>query len=237
MIISSVTQLHPPQGRSLVYARYFILIKMYIYYILSPKDTVSQITINTSLIISYTVCKLFYWLGGIKISGSIGKIQANERYIIIANHTSRHDAPMIISSLPFKAFKKMLPIRFFTAEKELYKKYTGVIIRMCGGFRSHSVKDKISGLHGGLTLSDNEETLFMFPQGKMVKNKHEFMTGVAYLVKKRNFHIIPTYVSVANGKKKVVFGKSFELTQKQTCLDDIDLTQLLQKRVYSLKKK
>ena len=210
---------------------------MYVYYILSPKNKISQIIIKISLLVSYIFSKLFYKFTGIEVCGDIGKMDKNKRYIIIANHVSRHDTHMIVSSLPVIDFVGLLPIRFFTAQKELDKKITGLIIKLCGGFPSHSKENCISGLRGSLELSDNNETLFMFPQGKIRSKKHKFITGISYLSKKREFNIIPVYVSIGEAKKhkKVVFGKSFILTNKQLQYSDEKIANMLQEKVYLLK--
>lgn len=173
-----------------------------------------------------------------KIHESIINIE-KRRILIICNHLTRVDPYLVLSVLPFSVYKKLLPIRFFTANMYFKSEVVSLLLKLQGCFHSHTVINKISGLKGGLKFSDSGHTLFMFPQGKRVRNLTESANvtiGPAYLAKYRNFTILPVHIDYSPDKKRVVinWGKAFTI-EKDMIHEDLQLTsKLIMEEVFKL---
>lgn len=161
------------------------------------------------------------------------------RYLIVANHRKRIDSYLILSTLPYSVYKDLLPIRFFTANVYLSNLWQRILFRLTGCFRAYSVEGKLSGLKGGLQLSDKGHSLFIFPQGKRIKNDSikDVKVGPAYLAEKRNFTILPVHIAYeASGTKstRIVWGKPFTSAELNKRENLEELSQDIFKKVLEL---
>lgn len=167
-------------------------------------------------------------------------LNPNNRYLIVCNHQQRIDPCLVLAALPYKSILAISPIRFFTANKLLRFFWQRLALGMFGSFRAHSTNGKISGVRGGLRLSDKGHTLFIFPQGKIRKNKLNggLKVGIGYLVKRRNFIILPAYLSSIKGSSEgttcVRWGKPFSLSPQEIDKDLSELTDYIFSHVTSL---
>lgn len=143
------------------------------------------------------------------------KILPKQRYLIVANHRRKIDPYLILSTLPFNSFTKIFPIRFFTANIYLNHYWQRIFMLPFGCFRAYSIEGKLSGVQGGLILSDRNQTLFIFPEGKLVTNdeKPKLKPGIGRLIKARNFKIIPVFIKYSNRETYVLWGKPFIVPQ------------------------
>lgn len=187
----------------------------------------------TTYYLSIWIIKLYF-----KIDCKVPKEILNlpkKRYLIIANHNRLVDPYIIFSTLPVKILLLLSPVRFFTANLYLKHFWQRLLLTPFGCFRAYSDnRYKISGLKGGLKLSDIGQTLFIFPQGKRVEdlNKIKPKIGIAYLVKHRGFTMIPVFIDYK--KSKIIWGKPFSLNKTQKEKKLVELSQLIFNKVISL---
>lgn len=143
------------------------------------------------------------------------KTLSKQRYLIVANHRRKIDPYLILSTLPSKSFFVLLPIRFFTANNYLKHWWQKMAMFPFGCFRAYSTEGKLSGVQGGLILSDRNQTLFIFPEGKIVTNsgKPRLKPGVGRLLKARDFKIIPVFIKYTQRKTYILWGEPFAVAQ------------------------
>lgn len=215
MIIQSISQI-----TSLSYPRYSlifeILIDNFFYSIETKRIALEAFIIRLVLLTSYfSLARIFCWYFGIDRRVPKELLNLNKgSYIIVANHKKAIDPYVILATLPFETFRTLLPIRFFTANIFLEHWWQKCLLLPFGCFRAYSAERKISGVKGGLYLSDRGQTLFIFPQGKRIKNtsKSELKIGVGYLAQKRNFTILPSYINYQKKGTKVYWGEPFKIS-------------------------
>jgi 1-acyl-sn-glycerol-3-phosphate acyltransferase len=195
---------------------------------------------NTLIATYFVLGRFLVWYLNIQITMPKEFINLpKDRYLIIANHRKRIDPWIILFTLPPRTFCKLLSIRFFTSNKYFNFPWLRPFLWINGCFRSHEINNKISGLKGGLMLSDQGYSLFIFPEGKMVfeNEKVKPKTGIAKLAKSRNFTILPVYISY--GKKfkneiKVKWGNPFKSDKLEKHKDIDCLTEILFDKVRHL---
>lgn len=241
MIIQSVSQI-----TSLSRPRYLILLEIilgnYLYYLKTKRLMVESLIIKIVLINTYIVISRllrWYYNAEIKIPGELRNIDSG-RFIIVANHHKAVDPYLILATLPFSTYRKLLPIRFFTANIFLKHWWQRCLMMPFGCFRAYSTDGKLSGVKGALQLSDKGQSLFIFPEGKRVKasSKVEIKVGVGYLTQRRDFTIIPVFInykrSAPRWKTKVHWGKPFKITQTMRSEDLNILSTKIFKKVQRL---
>lgn len=138
-----------------------------------------------------------------------------DRYLIVANHRKRIDPWVILFTLPYKTYRNLLSIRFFTANEYLDIWWLRPLLWINGCFRAYKIDNKISGLKGSLFFSDQGHSLVIFPEGKMVFEQEyaKPKLGIAHLATSRNFTILPVHISYEKNLKdgiKVIWGKPFK---------------------------
>lgn len=238
MIIQSVTQI-----RSISRPRYLILLEIlldnYAYYLKIRSAIVEGYIISTVLALTYISISRFlrwYYNATIKIPIELLNIK-NDRYIIVANHHRAIDPYLILATLPFNIYRTLLPIRFFTANVFLKHWWQRCFLLAFGSFRAYSTEGKVSGVKGGLQLSDREESLFIFPEGKRVKtnSKVDLKIGVAYLAQRREFTFIPVHVHYAKTplrkETQISWGKPFKISHEMKSEDLNTLTKYIFNKV------
>lgn len=217
MLIQSVTQITSiSRPKSLIL--FEIILDNYLYYLKTRRLIVESLLIKSVLIATYiTISRLFRWYyhAEITVSKKLLNIE-KDRFIIVANHRKAIDPYLILVTLPFDVFCTLLPIRFFTANAFLKYWWQRCFFLPFGCFRAYSTEGKVSGVKGALQLSDQGQSLFIFPEGKRVRNikKVELKVGIAYLAQRRNFTIIPVNISYnrSSSKKKtqIIWGAPFK---------------------------
>lgn len=241
MIIQSITQV-----TSISRPRYLILLEILIdnfsYNLKTVSVIFTSLTIGTILTFVYIfISPLFRWYYkiGVRIPKELLTIKKS-RFIIVANHRRAIDSALILATLPLSTYRTLLPIRFFTANLYLRYWWQRCFLFPLGSFRAYSTEGKISGVKGGLELSDREQSLFIFPEGKRVKpnSKVKPKIGIAYLAQRRDFTILPVYINyIENSSRKktqVNWGKPFKIEQKMKSKDLEDLTKYIFNKVQKL---
>ncbi len=140
----------------------------------------------------------------IKRKGEL-EIKRSGKYILAANHPSKIDPFLILASLPFRIYLKIIPIRFVTAQNYLNKWYNKFFLIPLGCISNRPKRNKkpLEILEKRLRSG---ETIFIFPGGELEKRglKSEPKVGVVYLERNvKGSKIIPV---------KIYISDSFSLT-------------------------
>lgn len=237
MIIQSISQI-----TSISRPRYLIILDItidnFLYYVKTKREILEANIIKLILITTYIVASnILRLLFQVKATTPKTLFSLkNGRYLIVANHHRAIDPYLILSTLPFSSFKSLLPIRFFTANIFFQRWWQRIFLQVFGSFRAYSVEDKLSGVKGGLYLSDRGQTLLIFPEGKRVapNSKIEPKIGVAYLAKHRDFTILPVNISYTNRNTIINWGMPFKINIEAESEDLNTLTRTIFNRVLQL---
>lgn len=242
MLIQSTTQIKSTAA----YPRYIlifdILVENWVYYLTRKKNILEAFTITGVLTMTHLVVARFVrWVFAVETKIPTELLSLTEgRHVIVANHQSALDSYIILATLPFRTFSQLLPVRFFTANVYLRHWWQRAFLFSFGCFRAYSTDSKLSGVKGGLQLSDAGQTLFIFPEGKRNREGTPIKPkiGIGYLVQKRNFTILPVYINLRNHKRKskteVTWGKPFVVSPKERAKDLQTLTNQIFDRVLAL---
>ena len=237
MVIQSISQI-----TSISRPRYLIILDIVIdnllYYVKTKREFLEVLVIKSVLLATYIFASRIFRVC-FKVESKLNKEVLNlkpARYLIVANHRSAIDPYLILATLPFDSFKALLPIRFFTANIFLKRWWQRVFLMAFGSFRAYSVEGKVSGVKGGLYLSDQGQSLLIFPEGK--RNRHnskvELKIGAAYLAQRRDFMILPVFINYFRGKTNVNWGRPFKIDGKMKTKDLNELTETIFDRVLLL---
>ena len=237
MIIQSITQI-----TSISRPKYLIVLDIVIdnllYYVKTKREILEVFIIKSVLLTTYILASRIFRLC-FKVESKLHKEVLDlkpDRYLIVANHQKAFDPYVILATLPFNSFRSLLPIRFFTANIYLKRWWQRAFLMSFGCFRAYSVEDKVSGVKGGLYLSDQGQSLLIFPEGK--RNRHnlkiELKIGTAYLAQRRDFVILPVFINYFRGKANVNWGRPFKIDGKMKTKDLNELTETIFDRVLLL---
>ena len=128
------------------------------------------------------------------------EIKNSGRYIIAANHNSKLDPFLILASLPFRTYLKLIPIRFVTTQNYLNKWYHKFFLIPLGCISNKPKKHKkpLEILEKRLRAG---ETIFIFPRGELEKKglKSKPKVGVVYLERYvKGSKIIPVKIYISD---------------------------------------
>ena len=147
------------------------------------------------------------------------EIKKSGKYIIAANHPSKLDPFIILASLPFKTYLKLIPTRFVTTQNYLTKWYHKFLFIPLGCISNKPKKNKkpLEILEKRLRSG---ETIFIFPRGELEKKgiKSEPKVGVIYLERNvKGSKIIPVNIYISGSlslinviKRKVKIEVTFK---------------------------
>jgi len=126
------------------------------------------------------------------------EIKKPGKYIVAANHPSKLDPFIILASLPFKTYLKLIPTRFVTTQNYLTRWYHKFFLIPLGCISNKPKKNKkpLEILEKRLRSG---ETIFIFPRGELEKRgiKSEPKVGVVYLERNvKGSKIIPVNISI-----------------------------------------
>lgn len=187
----------------------------------------------THRVASYFLRRVFRLHG--KVSPELFQLQKG-RYIIVANHIWKRDPYIIFAVLPYRIFTKLLPVRFFTANKYMSFWWQKIVLIPFGCFKAYSTEKELSGVKGAIRLSDIGQTLFIFPQGERVNTmkKISLKTGIAYLIKNRNYLILPVKINNSNSGTHIIWGTPFSLSTAIKAKSYDAITDIIFSKVKSL---
>jgi 1-acyl-sn-glycerol-3-phosphate acyltransferase len=159
----------------------------------------------------------------------------NNSYIIVANHRRSLDPFVTICGLPYAQAIKLLPINFMTANF-FYDSFIRPLCWLAGCYpaRDPKGKHKIFGVDGSVELIKNGFSVFMFPEGKRMRDGSR---GPAHSGVVRIHQAVPEtqlllcHMKYNNSLKAMLSGKRFELvynfaqkskyTDPETIMDEL----------------
>jgi 1-acyl-sn-glycerol-3-phosphate acyltransferase len=167
------------------------------------------------------------------------KLDLNRNYVLVANHRSYMDTPVIIHSIP-------LQFRFF-AKKGLFKvPLLGTHLGRAGHFSVtfDNPRESLKSMAAGAkAISAKKVSVLLFPEGGRVEGDLEpFKEGAAYIAIKAGVPIAPIAIlgtreiwkmhtlRIRPGRTKVVIGEPIE-TAGMTIQDRGRLTEMLHAQV------
>lgn len=128
------------------------------------------------------------------------KIDSNGKYIIASNHPSKLDPFLILASLPFKTFLKLIPTRFVTTQSYLTKWHHKMFLLPLGCI-SNKPKNNKKSLEILEERINEGETIFIFPRGELEKKgiKSKPKVGAVYIEKNvKDSKIIPVNIYISD---------------------------------------
>jgi len=152
---------------------------------------IKGVLITTYLLIAMPLRIIFR----IKRKGEL-EIEKPGKYIIAANHPSKLDPFLILASLPFRTYLKLIPTRFVTTQNYLTKWHHKFFLIPLGCISNKPKKNKkpLEILEKRLRSG---ETIFIFPRGELEKRgiKSEPKVGIVYLERNvKGSKIIPVKI-------------------------------------------
>lgn len=139
-------------------------------------------------------------------------------YLIVANHSRSLDPFVIICGLPYGLALKLLPIGFMT-QNFFYDSFIRPLCWLAGCYPARNPKDKhkIFGVDGSVILLNNGFSVFVFPEGKRMRDgsRGQAHHGVTRI--KEALPHAPTllcHIKYNNGLKAMLMGKRFEIVYK-----------------------
>ena len=178
------------------------------------------------------------WAGFIlKLTGSkitvkgLENIPKDQTILIISNHQSYFDIPLIMSQIPVP--------KGFIAKKELGK-WFGIRVWMkemqCVFMDRHNMRSSAEAIVQGINILKNGHSMVVFPEGTRSKGgpTHEFKAGSFKLATKSKVPILPVTIEgtydILEGHKKGIHSANITLTIHKL----IDVASMSQDELKSL---
>lgn len=155
--------------------------------------------IKLCLIITYLISFLpLRFFFRIKSNSDNLKIEPDKKYILIANHPTRIDAFLVLVSMSFRDYFRLMPMRFLVAEEYLDKWYKKAILFPLG--------DVSTKQDSGLKILDvlksfleDNQSIFIHPAGFLEK-KDVYLKpkiGAVYLEREvKSAEILPVKIEI-----------------------------------------
>ena len=161
---------------------------------MSTVITISQILIY--LILTLPI-RFFLKVKGEHDLKFLETINKKEGLILISNHTSRSDPFVILSSLPFSVFYKLVPIHFMTTLSYLNTWLQRLFLTPLGCFPHKTDDPSYSSINKSIEFLKKGERVFIFPEGKRVKalENSETKRGVGILASQGSYSILPIRIN------------------------------------------
>lgn len=122
------------------------------------------------------------------------QLQGEKPFIISSNHQCRIDHFLILVTLPWRSFLRLLPYRFFTAN-DLFIGPLHPILLLCGSFPAFQHPRWPYGLDIAQKLIKKNQTIFIFPEGKRSQwRQRPARSGVAVLSQTVDCNILPVSI-------------------------------------------
>lgn len=158
-----------------------------------------------SQFIIFSVCKLFVTHG--KQAINIPETHKAQRTIIATNHHNMLDPFAIISSLRYRDFFRLRPIAFMTASYFFRIPWLRPLLWLAGCFPAHPMpnSNRLAGIEASIDFLDQGYTLFMFPEGKRVKDERvPAKRGITEILNlSPTSHLVLAYIRWTPGYKKI----------------------------------
>jgi len=161
-------------------------------------------------------------------------IDPKKHYVFAINHSGAPDFFVVFFGLPLKITLKLVPYRFFIANRFFRKSVVRWLTMSYGGFpaKKHSAIEW--GVPAAKHAMERGETVVIFPEGKVSKidRVHPPKRGVEFLANENDVRIVPVRVKWHRDRGYInsynlVIGKPFD-GRGMKAIEIMD-------RIYSLK--
>jgi len=139
--------------------------------------------------VARTWAKILLWVSGVKvIAEGVEKLDLAKGYVLVANHSSYMDIPVILANVP-------LQFRFF-AKQGLFKiPFMGWHLHRAGHIpvvRGDARASLKSMSDGGRMVREKNVSVLLFPEGgRSIDHLQEFKEGTAYIAIKAGVPAVP----------------------------------------------
>ena len=173
----------------------------------------------------------FYIRDSLTKSGNLEKLDEGLPTIIAANHIHKSDPFVILSSFSDKDLKKILPLKFMTANM-YYFTLARPIMWLLGSFPAQTNKSNIPfGVNGAKEAIHKGYSFFIFPEGKRTDVPLPAKHGVFTIGSKfKHVQLVLVHISHTNVKNRVHYKIKYDVRQ----FTDFKSSQDILDSIYSL---
>ncbi|MEX1376752.1 MAG: lysophospholipid acyltransferase family protein [Eubacteriales bacterium] len=142
----------------------------------------------------------------VKVTG-YENFDKNQQYIVVCNHTSWLDTPIVISKLPKTFHMVLLAEAAGTLDGKLAKKIIEKGQLNIVEVNRADKKSRLKGLRVTLKKAKEGYTIVIFPEGRINPDNsklYPFYTGVFFIAVKSQIPILPMYI---RGTEKIYFRR------------------------------
>lgn len=120
----------------------------------------------------------------------------NCRYVVVANHSGAPDPVVICYSFKYMINFRLIPWRFFVANKFFKNTLSLPLLYLFGCFRARKDEHENSGLPFAEKLLADNQNLVIFPEGRVSKFNERILprTGIESLANIERVQLIPAHV-------------------------------------------
>lgn len=138
-------------------------------------------------------------------------IDPNKRYVFAINHSGAPDFFVVFFGLPLRITLKLVPYRFFIANRFFNNPIIRWLAMSYGGFPAKKHKTIEWGVPAAKHALKRDETVVIFPEGKVSKIDKAYppKRGVEFLANEDDVVIVPARVKWHRGKGYI---NSYDLT-------------------------
>ena len=187
--------------------------------------------------------RMLLWVSGVKVRvEGLEKLDPRRSYVLVANHLSYMDTPLVLASIP-------LEFRFFAKQGLFHIPFLGWHLRRAGHLpvlRGDARASLKSLTHGARLIHERSLSALLFPEGgRSPAELREFKEGAAYLAIKAGVPAVPIGIDgtravlkigsyiVRPGEVRLRIGDPIE-TKDWKLHDREKLTQMLRERIGEL---
>jgi 1-acyl-sn-glycerol-3-phosphate acyltransferase len=186
---------------------------------------------------------MLLWVSGVKVRvQGLEKLDPARSYVLVANHMSYMDTPLVLASIP-------LEFRFFAKRELFHIPFLGWHLRRAGHLpvlRGDARASLKVLTHGAKLIHDRKLSALLFPEGGRAADElRAFKEGAAYLAIKAGVPVVPIGIAgtravlpigsyvVRPGQVSLRIGAPIE-TANWKLHDRSKLTELLKERISEL---
>lgn len=138
--------------------------------------------------------------------------EADVTYVVYANHQSQRDGLLIPAALPMIALRRLVPFRFFVANR-FFKGIKNIFLTTMGGFPAHAHTGRPFGLGQAYDLMKTDSSLVIFPTGRITRQRGNAKRGIAILAAEPSVRLVPVHIDWQSRWSCIIYvGEPFSAT-------------------------